>query len=75
MNPWREFKYWIADNFFEYELDEAFRLGVGEGKRHQASQIRVEMEYKKARAQETGLTKTQAVGWDRCMEVVKDVIN
>ena len=67
---WRELKYWIADHLFEYELDEAFRLGVQEGRRNLSSQIKVEMEYKKTRALETGLTKTQAIGWDRCMEVV-----
>lgn len=67
---WRELKYRIADYLFDYELDEAFRLGVQEGRRNLSSQIKVEMEYKKTRALETGLTKTQAIGWDRCMEVV-----
>lgn len=67
---WTELKYRIADWLFEAELDEAFSHGVKEGYRRQASIIRIEMEYKKTRALETGLTKAQAVGWDRCMEVV-----
>ena len=32
------------------------------------------MKYKKTRAKETGMTKTQAIGYDRCMEVVTDAI-
>ena len=72
---WTEIRYRIADYLFEAELDEAFALGVQEGRRNQASQIKVEMEYKKTRALETGLTKAQSVGWDRCMEVVKDAIS
>jgi hypothetical protein len=71
---WTELKYKIAERFFERELDEAFILGIKEGKRRQASHIRVDMEYKKTRAKETGLTKTQAIGYDRCMEVVQDAI-
>lgn len=69
-----EWKYKIADRFFERELDEAFILGIKEGKRRQASHIRVDMEYKRTRAKELGLTKTQLIGYDRCMEVVKDAI-
>ena len=69
---WSEIRYRIADFLFEAELDEAFSLGVQEGKRRQASILRVEMEYKKTRALELGLTKAQSVGWDRCMEVVND---
>ena len=69
-----EWKYKIADRFFERELDEAFILGIKEGKRRQASHLRVDLEYKRTRAKETGLTKTQLIGYDRCMEVVKDAI-
>lgn len=69
-----EWKYRIADFLFERELDEAFIHGIKEGKRRQASHIRVDMEYKRTRARETGLTKTQLIGYDRCMEVVKDAL-
>jgi hypothetical protein len=30
---WAELKYWIADHLFEDELDEAFELGIKEGRR------------------------------------------
>lgn len=30
---WAEIKYWIADKLFEDELDEAFELGIKEGRR------------------------------------------
>ena len=69
-----EWKYKIADRFFERELDEAFILGIKEGKRRQASHLRVDLDYKRTRAKELGLTKTQLIGYDRCMEVVKDAI-
>lgn len=70
----RNLKDQIAEWLFERELDHAFNMGLQEGKRRQAAHIRVNMDYKKTRAQETGLTKTQAIGWERCMEVVQDVI-
>ena len=75
MSRWRELKYWIADHLFEYELDEEFELGIKEGQNRTASTIRVKMDYKKKLAQETGLTKTQALGWDRCMEGVENAIS
>jgi|TARA_R110000824_G_scaffold244623_1_gene433401 hypothetical protein len=70
----RELKYKIADRLFERELDEAFFHGIKEGQSRQASKLRVQMKYKKTRAKETGMTKTQAIGYDRCMEVVTDAI-
>lgn len=70
----RELKYKIADRLFERELDEAFFLGIKEGKSRQASRLRVLMEYKKTRSRELGMTKTQAIGYDKCVEVVTDAI-
>ena len=70
----RELKYKIADRLFYYELEEAYRQGIGEGKRIQASQLRVQMQYKRTRAKELGMTKVQAIGYDRCVEVVTDAI-
>ena len=69
-----EIRYRITERFFERELDAAFIMGLKEGKRRQASHLRVNLEYKRTRAKETGLTKTQLIGYDRCMEVVKDAI-
>jgi len=70
----RELKYKIADRLFEYELDEAYNLGVKSGKDNQASRLRVMMDYKRTRATELGMTKTQTLGYDRCVEVVTDAI-
>jgi len=70
----RELKYKIADRLFYYELEEAFSQGLGEGQRMQASKLRVQMQYKRTRAKELGMTKVQAIGYDRCMEVVTDAI-
>ena len=69
-----EIRYRITERFFERELDEAFIMGLKEGKRRQASHLRVDLDYKRTRAKELGLTKTQLIGYDRCMEVVKDAI-
>ena len=69
-----EIRHRITERFFERELDEAFIMGINEGKRRQASHLRVDLDYKRTRAKELGLTKTQLIGYDRCMEVVKDAI-
>ena len=69
-----ELKYKIADRLFNTELDEAFNSGYRHGKSIQASQLRVMMEYKKDRERELGMTKTQALGYERCLEVVTDAI-
>lgn len=74
MNWWRELKYRFADRFFEYELDEAFRLGQLETRRHIKSIIKVEMEYKKIRMKNLNLTKTQEIGYEKAMEIVQDLI-
>ena len=69
-----ELKYKIADRLFNNELDEAFNLGIQQGKNTQAAHVRVMMEYKKDRERELGMTKTQALGYERCLEVVTDAI-
>ena len=69
-----ELKYQIADRLFKRELDEAFTSGFSYGQNTQASQLRVMMEYKKDRERELGMTKTQALGYERCLEVVTDAI-
>lgn len=69
-----ELRYKIADLLFARELDEAFEMGIREGQRRLSSQLRVELGYKRTRAAATGMTKTQAIGYDRCAEVVTDII-
>lgn len=71
---WRELKYRFADRFFEYELDEAFRLGQLESRRHIKSIINVEMEYRKTRMKALGLTKTQEVGYEKAIQTIQDLI-
>lgn len=63
----REIKYWIADHLFEYELDEAFRLGVTEGQRVQAARMRVELQLRQPE-----MTKTQLTGYEMAREVVNN---
>jgi hypothetical protein len=63
----REIKYWIADHLFEYELDEAFRLGVSEGQRSQAAKIRLELQLRQPE-----MTKTQLSGYEMAREMVKN---
>lgn len=75
MRDWfRELKYRFADRFFEYELDEAFRLGQLESRRHIKSIINVEMEYRKTRMKSLGLTKTQEVGYEKAIQTIQDLI-
>ena len=74
MSWFRDLKYRFADRFFEYELDEAFRLGQLESRRHIKSIINVEMEYKKTRMKSLGLTKTQEVGYEKAMQTIQDLI-
>lgn len=63
----REIKYWIADHLFEYELDEAFRLGVTEGRRVQGAITRLELQLRQPE-----MTKTQLTGYEMAREVVKN---
>lgn len=72
---WAEIRYKVADRLFERELDEAFDLGRKAGRQMQAAHLRVQMDYKRTRNLEMGMTKTQALGYDRCMEVVTDALS
>jgi hypothetical protein len=54
---WREIKYWIADNLFEYELDEAT----------QWLSFRVEINLDRVK-----MTKTEKSGYQKAIEVMRD---
>jgi hypothetical protein len=69
-----ELKYRIADTLFEKELDEAFTLGIIQGKNQLASILRVELEYREHRMKQLKVTKPQAVGYEKAMELVKEII-
>ena len=66
---WREFKYWIADHFFEYELDEAFRHGMSEGASYATQWLSFRVAINQDRIK---MTKTEKAGYAKAMEVIKD---
>ena len=74
MKWFSEFKYKIADTLFEKELDEAFTMGIRQGYNQLAARIRVELDYKETRMKQLKVTKPQLVGYEKCMEVIKDII-
>lgn len=64
-----ELKYWIADKCFNYELDEAFRHGMQEGAQYATTWLTMRAEINRERIK---MTKTQVVGYDKALEVIKD---
>ncbi len=64
-----EMKYWIADKFFNYELDEAFRHGMQEGAQYATTWLTMRVEINRERIK---MTKTQVAGYDKAIEVIKD---
>jgi hypothetical protein len=64
MTGWKE---WIAERFFERELDEAYAMGVREGMRSAALTISFRVGLR-----DKDLTKTQRVGLVKAMEVIND---
>lgn len=65
----KEIKYWIADKLFEAELDDAYAMGIRMGQSHAISQVRFQLNL-----ENKDMTKTQAVGYARAIEVVGNVI-
>jgi hypothetical protein len=66
---WREIKYWIADNLFEYELDEAYRLGMKEGAAYATQWLSFRVEINLDRVK---MTKTEKSGYQKAIEVMRD---
>lgn len=64
----RELRYRIADWLFEAELDEAFELGIKEGKRRQKENITQALD-----AASLDVAKTNQKGYMVAMEVVENV--
>lgn len=64
MTGWKE---WIAERFFERELDESYALGVREGMRCAAQTISFRVGIR-----EKELTKTQLIGLNRALDVIND---
>ena len=58
-------KYWIADKFFTKELDDAYQMGIRYGRALEVTEFKIAMEIYKP----NNLTKTQALGYDRAVEI------
>jgi hypothetical protein len=66
----KELKYRIADWLFEAELDEAFELGIKEGRRRQKHEINMALDLASL-----DVAKTNQKGYMIAMEVIENVIN
>ena len=66
----KELKYRIADWLFEAELDEAFELGIKEGRRRQTHEINMALDLASL-----DVAKTNQKGYMIAMEVIENVIN
>lgn len=66
----KELKYRIGDWLFESELDEAFELGLKEGRRRQKHEINMALDLGSL-----DVSKTNQKGYTIAMEVIKNVLN
>ena len=66
----KELRYKLADLLFEAELDEAFELGIKEGKRRQKVNILGALDLNSL-----DVAKTNQKGYNIAMEVIENVIN
>lgn len=64
---WREFKYRIADRFFEYELDEAYTMGLREGARQALSATKLKLWHRSQ-----GLTPARKEAFELAINYVDD---
>ena len=62
-----ELKEWIAERFFEKQLDEAYALGIREGMRAATQTISFRVSL-----QDKDLTKTQRIGLLKAMYIIND---
>ena len=68
------FRRWVAETFMEDILDEDYALGLREGIRGLSSTIRVKMDFNRTRQVNMGMTKTEAKGYDKCVEALNDYL-
>lgn len=66
---WRELKYQIADKLFNYELDDAYRMGLQAGSEFATRKLSFALEMK---ADAIKMTPTEKRGYDRALEVFKE---
>lgn len=62
-------RYWITETFFEKELDEAYAMGIREGRNVAMAKISFATDVK---YEELKMTKTQKVGYDMAREVIAE---
>lgn len=67
---WSNIKYEIADKLFGQELDEAYNAGIRIGAEYATKKISFRLRAAETSAQ---LTKTQAVGYAKALEMVQEV--
>jgi len=66
---WADFKYEIANFFFDVELDEAYKQGIGIGAEYATHTLSFRVRLK----QHLKLTKTEERGYDKAIEVIERV--
>jgi len=64
----QKIRYFIADNLFEAELDDAYEMGVREGITHALREIVFAVDLKES----SKLTKTQLVGYQKAIAALAD---
>lgn len=65
---WRELKYRIADALFNYELDDAYRMGLQAGTEFATRKLSFALELK---MESIELTPTEKRGYEKAIEVFK----
>lgn len=63
---WRELKYRVADALFNYELDDAFRMGVESGSEFAIRKLSFAMNLKDGKL---NMTKTEQKGYEKALAV------
>lgn len=63
---WAEIKYWIADKLFQNELDEAFEMGIREGRKRHTHYLAAQLQ-----AAASVAPKTRQPGLVDALEIVR----
>ena len=66
---WREMKYWVADKLFNYELDDAYHMGIRSGSQFATQKLSFALELKNTRLK---MTPTEKRGYEKALEVFRD---
>jgi glycine cleavage system H lipoate-binding protein len=66
----RDWKYELAQKFFEKELDDAYKMGIREGVEQLGKAIMFDL-----KLQDSNLTKGQVLAWNRAKSIVEKTSN